>query len=102
LQRGALARQCGEEGIEIMKSAGAEEAWKGPIACQHIMGGAHMGDDPATSVTDGFDRLHDVANLFVAGPSLFPTSSSSNVTFTVHALAFRSADFIAAHWHELI
>lgn len=97
----ALAQEAGEEGIKIMKAAGATDAWKGPVGCQHIMGGVRMGADPHSSVTDSFGRVHAVRNLFVAGPSLFPTSSSGNITFTVHALAARAAQFIASHWQAL-
>ena len=82
------------EGQEILRAAGAQEVWSGPRIGMHIMGGAVMGDDPATSVTDSFGRVHDTANLYVAGPALFPSSGAVNPTFTLSALASRQADHL--------
>lgn len=87
-----------EQGLAIMRAAGAAEAWTGQQFSAHLMGGTVMGNDPATSVADGFGRVHDMANLYVAGPGLFPTGGAVNPTFTVHALARRSAEHIVAHW----
>ena len=89
------------QGPEIMRAAGAAEAWTGPQFSAHIMGGTVMGSDPAASVTDGYGRVHDLANLFVAGPGLFPTGGAVNPTFTVHALALRAAEHIASQWATL-
>ena len=82
------------EGKEIFHAAGATEVWTGPRAPIHIMGGAVMGDDAATSVTDHYGKVHDTDNLFVVGPSTFPTSGAVNPTFTVSALAYRTAEHI--------
>ena len=51
------------------------------------MSGACVGTREPTSVTDGIGSLHDIENLYIAGPSLLPTSSSSNITLIVHASA---------------
>jgi choline dehydrogenase-like flavoprotein len=67
----------------------------------HNMGGTIMGKDPAASVTDGFGTVHGVGNLFVAGSSLFPTSGAVNPTFTVHALAARSAAHLIDNWRQI-
>lgn len=80
------------EGLKIFKASGAEEAWAGPRAGMHIMGGTVMGRDSATSVTDSYGRCHDLDNLFIAGPGLFPSSGAVNPTFTLHALALRTAE----------
>jgi hypothetical protein len=37
-----------------------------------------------------------------AGPGLFPTSGGVNPTFTVHALAARSASYLLENWNSLI
>jgi choline dehydrogenase-like flavoprotein len=50
-----------------------------------------MGNNPKTSATDRFCRVHGVHNLYVAGGCLYPTGSSVNPTLTMHALALRSA-----------
>ena len=53
-----------------------------------------MGRDEQSSVTDSFGRVHDTDNLFVAGPSLFPSTGAVNPTFTLTALADRQADHL--------
>jgi len=96
-----LWQNAATEGVELFKAAGAKEAWHGPMAGQHIMGGTVMGSDPTQSVTNGEAQCHDLPNLFVGGPSVFPTSSSINSTFTAHAVAMKSAHFMARHWGQL-
>jgi choline dehydrogenase-like flavoprotein len=55
-----------------------------------------MGDDPRTSVVNGFGQSHDIRNLFVCDTSVFVTSTGVNPTLTAMALADRSAGYIAA------
>jgi choline dehydrogenase-like flavoprotein len=57
----------------------------------HHIGTARMGKDPRSSVTDAEGRVHGVANLYIAGAALFPTSGQANPTLTVIALALRTA-----------
>ena len=94
----ALWNQTLIEGQDVFKAAGAREVWTGPQGAMHIMGGTIMGDDPDTSVTNSYGQTHDLPNLVVAGPGLFPTSGGVNPTFTVHALTARSADHLLANW----
>jgi choline dehydrogenase-like flavoprotein len=58
----------------------------------HLLGTARMGDDPATSVLDRWNRTHDVPNLYVVDGSCFVTSSGVNPTSTIVSLALRAAD----------
>lgn len=58
----------------------------------HLMGGCRMGHDPSSSVVNEFGQSHDISNLFITGASTFVTSSASNPTNTVMALAARTAD----------
>ena len=58
----------------------------------HHMGTTRMHDSPRSGVVDRDCRLHGVANLYVAGSSVFPTSSSNHPTMTLVALALRLAD----------
>lgn len=44
---------------------------------------------------------HEVKNLFVGGPGVFPTSSAVNSTFTAKAMALKSAKFMIANWEEI-
>lgn len=60
----------------------------------HHIGTTRMHRDPKQGVVDADCRMHGVANLFVAGSSVFPTSGASNPTLTVVALALRIADRI--------
>ncbi|MBN7795579.1 GMC oxidoreductase [Parahaliea mediterranea] len=93
-QTAAMTRAATEEGLAIFRAAGAEEAWAGPTAGMHILGGTVMGRDSATSVTDSYGRCHELDNLFIAGPGVFPSSGAVNPTFTVHALALRTAEHL--------
>ena len=61
----------------------------------HFMGSTRMGNDPDTSVTDAYGRVHGLENLYVAGSSLFPAAGSANPTLTIVALALRLADYLA-------
>ncbi|MDH5172487.1 MAG: GMC family oxidoreductase [Gammaproteobacteria bacterium] len=88
----ALCEQALAEGKAVFKAAGADEPWNGPRFGMHIFGGTVMGADPKTSVTDAFGRCHELDNLYVAGPGVFPGSGAVNPTFTIHALALRTAE----------
>ena len=65
-----------------------------PIS-RHIMGTARMGDDPARSVCDPWQRLHDVDNVVVTDSSVFPTSTGYGPTLTIVALAIRASRALA-------
>jgi len=94
-------QQSVAEGLAIMRETGAKDVWAGAPRTEHIMGGVVMGRDAASSVTNGFGQCHDIENLFVAGPSLFPSAGAVNPTFTASALAARSAAYIASEWSGL-
>jgi gluconate 2-dehydrogenase alpha chain len=87
---------------EIMMKAGATQTWAYPFFASpvntHAYGGTRMGDDPATSVVDGFSLCHDVPNLAVLGGSTFCSTASYNPTQTIQALAWRSAEHIAQNF----
>jgi choline dehydrogenase-like flavoprotein len=55
-----------------------------------------MGADPKTSVVNANCQTHDVQNLFVADGGPFPSQADKNPTWTILALAWRTADYIAA------
>ena len=92
-----LWQQSAQEGLELFKAAGVKSAWHGPQGGQHVMGGTIMGNKPASSVTNGEAQLHEVDNVFIGGPGVFPTSSCVNSTFTAHAVALKSAEYILAN-----
>lgn len=64
------------------------------IASDHVIGGAVMGDDPATSAVNPWLQSWDAHNLFVVGASAFPNNAGYNPTGTVGALAIRTAQAI--------
>ena len=57
----------------------------------HQAGTTRMGRDPGNSVVDTNLKAHDVANLYVASSSVFPTTGQANSTFLAVALAVRLA-----------
>jgi choline dehydrogenase-like flavoprotein len=62
----------------------------------HELGGTRMGSDTKTSVLNRYCQAHDVKNLFVADGAPFPSQADKNPTWTILALAWRTADYIAA------
>jgi choline dehydrogenase-like flavoprotein len=96
----ALQAHCSAEGQTVMQAAGAEEVWAAPMGGGHPAGGTPMGSNPATSVTDGYGRLHAVPNLFVTGSGLFPNTAGTSPTFTLLALADRAAGHLLEHWRD--
>jgi choline dehydrogenase-like flavoprotein len=60
----------------------------------HHLGTTRMHADPARGVVDADCRVHGVANLYLAGSSVFPTFGCSNPTLTLVALALRLADHL--------
>jgi choline dehydrogenase-like flavoprotein len=62
----------------------------------HHMGTTRMSADPKQGVVDADCRMHGIANLLVAGSSVFPSCGAINPTYTIVALALRMADQIKA------
>lgn len=60
----------------------------------HHKGTTRMSTDPRKGVVDANCRVHGVDNLYIAGSSVFPTSSHTNPTMTIVALAYRLADHL--------
>jgi choline dehydrogenase-like flavoprotein len=88
-----------EEGQKAAKAAGAKEAWAGRvIPTSHLLGGTIMGTGASNSVVDSYGQTHEVSNLYVAGPGIFPTEGASNPTYTILALSLRGAEHLAGKW----
>jgi choline dehydrogenase-like flavoprotein len=60
----------------------------------HHMGTTRMSETPRTGVVDADCRVHGLANLYIAGSSVFPTSGYANPTLTILALSLRLADHL--------
>ena len=88
--------------IEWFKAAGAIAVEKAPVGTMgpttHAYGGARMGDNPETNVTDRWGFCHEVHNLGIVGGSVMGTSGSRNPTLTAQALAWRTAQHLADNW----
>ncbi len=97
----ALVQQVQQQGLDIIRASGAEQAWSGPIAGQHIMGGTIMGKSADDSVCDSYGLTHQLGNLVIGGQSTYPTGSHANTTFTIHALAERTCDHLVGNWREI-
>jgi choline dehydrogenase-like flavoprotein len=90
--------------LKVAKASGAKEASSGrggPVPTSHLMGGTIMGTSAANSVVDSYGQSHEIPNLWVAGPSIFPTAGASNPTFTIFALSQRGAERMASQWGTL-
>jgi choline dehydrogenase-like flavoprotein len=62
----------------------------------HHMGTARMSTDPADGVVDADCKVHSVANLYIGGSAVYPTSGANPPTLTIVALALRLADHLDA------
>ncbi|MEM7503653.1 MAG: GMC family oxidoreductase [Pseudomonadota bacterium] len=94
-----LGEEIGREGIGRLKFADwvLEDGFEVPgVGSYHHIGTTRMGGDARNSVIDPDCRIHGMDNLYVAGSSVFPTSSSANPTLTIAALALRLADHLKA------
>lgn len=61
----------------------------------HEVGTTRMGTDPDTSVTDPFGRTHDCDNVYVVDAGTFVSQADKNPTWTILALAWRTAEHVA-------
>ncbi|HEY1961165.1 MAG TPA: GMC oxidoreductase, partial [Rhizomicrobium sp.] len=60
----------------------------------HHLGTTRMHDNPKQGVVDANSQVHGLANVFIAGSSIFPTYSASNPTLNLVALTLRLADHL--------
>jgi choline dehydrogenase-like flavoprotein len=70
------------------------EALNKPGEIIHEAGTAIMGSDAKSSVVNSFGQTWDVKNLFLMDASILPSNPDKNLTLTVLALAWRSADYL--------
>jgi len=89
----------------ILKEAGAFRTWRhvpggGLSGGQHQAGTCRMGNDPRSSVTDRFGRVHDTPNVFIADASLHVTNGGFNPALTIMALGYWVGEHIASEWER--
>ncbi|MBI3265411.1 MAG: GMC family oxidoreductase, partial [Acidobacteria bacterium] len=94
-----MAKDMGDTIEEMLMAAGAEDIkiTREPLPpgwSIHEIGTARMGDDPKTSVTDRFCRLHEVKNVYLADGAPFVSGGTQNTTWTILAMAWRTIDYL--------
>jgi choline dehydrogenase-like flavoprotein len=62
----------------------------------HQMGTTRAHSDPRQGVVDAHGKVHGIANLFIAGASVFPTGGAASPTPTILALTLRLAAHLKA------
>ena len=94
-----MAKDMGDTLEEMLTAAGAEdvkvvrESYP-PGWSIHEIGTARMGDDPKTSVSDRFCRLHDVKNVYLADAAPFVSGGTQNTTWSILAMCWRTMDYL--------
>lgn len=92
-----LGSEIGRVGFGRLRTAmtNDETTWPADMyGDEHHMGTTRMHVDPRRGVVDANCRVHGMANLYIAGSSVFPTAGLANPTLTIVALALRLADHI--------
>ena len=95
-----LREECEQGGLgQFVRQCELDGSDRPAVATpHHHIGTTRMHDDPRQGVVNSNCRLHDVANLYVAGSSVFPTGGFANPTLTIIALALR----LSYHLTELM
>jgi len=92
---GAEAARSGFGRVRSLLEDGDDDNWPSDMyGDQHHMGTTRMHRDGSLGVVNEDCRVHGVANLYVAGSSVFPTAGAANPTLTITALALRLADHL--------
>lgn len=81
--------QAGKEARDVFPHANRHDNLG---TTHHEAGTLWMDADPAKGVTDVWGRVHEVPNVWIAGPPLFPSVGSPNPMLTGVALARRAAE----------
>jgi choline dehydrogenase-like flavoprotein len=94
----AMAEQMSADAVEILQSAGLDwvRGFNNPVtfgSVIHEMGTARMGRDPATSVLNAHNQVHEAPNVFVTDGSCMPSSPPQNPSLTYMALTARAAAY---------
>ena len=88
--------------MKIAKATNAKESWpgKGPVDADQPSAWRrdHGHRTPSNSVTNSFGQTHEIPNLWMAGPCIFPSEGASNPTYTIFAVSLRGAENLAKNW----
>jgi choline dehydrogenase-like flavoprotein len=82
-----------DAGLKLETDIAPGQPWPGSFTGgKHHVGTTRMGDTARSGVVDANCRVHGLANLYVSGSSVFPSSGWANPTLTIVALALRLSD----------
>jgi len=93
-----FAREVGDAGVAdaTLDAPLLGREWPAELeGTWHHMGTTRMHDSPTQGVVDRDGRIHGMANMYVAGSSVFPTAGANFPTITLVALALRLADHLS-------
>ncbi|WP_218508287.1 GMC oxidoreductase [Variovorax sp. dw_308] len=88
--------RCGAGHLSPGRPSGSTSRGRTFIPTNHHIGTTRMSATSTEGVVDSDCRVHGIDNLYIAGSSVFPTSSWANPTFTLIALALRLADHLGS------
>lgn len=92
-----IARELGSHNtgkVKFTKALLNGESFKIDDPINHHIGTTRMSSSSKTGVVDKNCKVFGVSNLFIAGSSVFTTSSIVNPTYTIIALSLRLGDHI--------
>lgn len=87
-----LGRSIHNAGIGVLESDTANADDLCFTDASHHMGTTRMSEVRQTGVVDRHCKVHALANLYIGGSSVFPTTGYANPTLTIVALTLRLAD----------
>jgi choline dehydrogenase-like flavoprotein len=87
-----------EQFTEMYTKAGfinikATDSKQAPGLDIHEMGGVRMGNDPKTSLLNGWNQLHNCKNVFVTDGACMTSTSTQNPSLTYMAITARAANY---------
>jgi len=91
-----VSREFGRNSLGRLQTMFTEDALPTLRPDQHHMGTTRMHRDPRQGVVDPDGRVHGIDNLYIAGPSVYPSAGFANPVLTIIALALRLADHLKA------
>lgn len=92
-----IARELGSLNVgrvKFQKKLNSNEISKINDPINHHIGTTRMSSSPRDGVVDRNCKVFGISNLYIAGSSVFTTSSIVNPTYTIIALSLRLGDYI--------
>jgi cholesterol oxidase len=93
------AKRAAEKLSGVARIGTTEALFNVPVTA-HIMGGAVMGDSPATGVIDAKHRVYGYENLLVCDGSVIPANLGVNPSLTITAMAECAMSRLPAKGHD--